>query len=117
MLCDFGLANVVEDLAKMSVSSVLQGSGNCRWMAPELLINDGHPSKESDIWAAGMVFLEVRIVVILSSLIGTMPSDMICYCTAVVNQQASVFREEQRRAGCDRIVQRGKGRPSPRWTQ
>lgn len=59
MLCDFGLANVVEDLAKMSVSSVLQGLGNCRWMAPELLINDGHPSKESDIWAAGMVFLEL----------------------------------------------------------
>lgn len=59
MLCDFGLANVVGEMTKMSVSSVLQGSGNCRWMAPEVVIDDGPLSKESDIWAFGMVILEV----------------------------------------------------------
>lgn len=61
MLCDFGLAVVVEDLTMMSISTVLQGSGNCRWMAIELLFHDVLPTKESDMWAFGMVVLEVRV--------------------------------------------------------
>ncbi|KLO12770.1 kinase-like protein [Schizopora paradoxa] len=60
MLCDFGLALVVvEDLTMMSISTVLQGSGNCRWMAIELLFHDALPTKESDMWAFGMVVLEL----------------------------------------------------------
>lgn len=62
MLSDFGLAVVVEDLTAMSVSSVLQGSGNCRWMALELLFDDHPPTKSSDMWAFGMVMLEVRVL-------------------------------------------------------
>ncbi len=62
MLCDFGLALIVEDLTMMSISTVLQGSGNCRWMAIELLFHDALPTKESDMWSFGMVILEVRLV-------------------------------------------------------
>lgn len=63
MLCDFGLALIVEDLTMMSISTVLQGSGNCRWMAIELLFHDALPTKESDMWAFGMVVLEVRLTI------------------------------------------------------
>jgi len=59
MLCDFGLALIVEDLTMMSISTVLQGSGNCRWMAIELLFHDALPTKESDMWSFGMVILEL----------------------------------------------------------
>ncbi len=45
----------------MSISTVLQGSGNCRWMAIELLFHDALPTKESDMWSFGMVILEVRL--------------------------------------------------------
>ncbi|TDL28706.1 kinase-like protein [Rickenella mellea] len=59
LLTDFGLAVILEDLSKMPISSVLQDSGNPRWMAPELFVEDNLVSKQSDIWAFGMVVLEV----------------------------------------------------------
>ena len=62
LLADFGLAVIVEDLTQMPISSALEGSGNPRWMAPELLVGQEIVSKSSDIWSLGMFFLEVRIV-------------------------------------------------------
>ena len=56
-LTDFGLAVIVEDLTKLPISSALTESGNPRWMAPELIT--GLVSVKSDIWALGMVILEV----------------------------------------------------------
>lgn len=61
LLCDFGLAVILEDLAQMPISSLLQDAGNPRWMAPELLIGEQQVSTASDIWALGMVLLEVRL--------------------------------------------------------
>ena len=59
LLCDFGLAVIVEDLTNMPISSALHDSGNPRWMAPELLAQGDIVSPKSDVWALGMVFLEV----------------------------------------------------------
>ncbi|EJD04727.1 kinase-like protein [Fomitiporia mediterranea MF3/22] len=61
LLCDFGLAVIIEDLAQMPISSVLQDAGNPRWMAPELFVGEQQASisTASDIWALGMVFLEI----------------------------------------------------------
>ena len=59
MLADFGLAVIVEDLTRLPISTSLQNSGNVRWMAYELLVGDSLVSKESDVWALGMVILEV----------------------------------------------------------
>ena len=64
-LTDFGLAVIVEDLTKLPISSALAESGNPRWMAPELLIDGCLVSKESDVWALGMVALEVSRYVML----------------------------------------------------
>ena len=59
LLCDFGLAVIVGDLAQLPISSVLQDAGNPRWMAPELLEkgDDNTPidGKKCDVWALGMV--------------------------------------------------------------
>ena len=67
-LADFGLAVIVEDLKDVSLSSSLRNAGSARWMAPELLLDDYPVSKESDIWAFGMVCLEVNHnFIILSS--------------------------------------------------
>lgn len=62
LLNDFGLAVIIEDLSKMPISSTLDGAGNPRWMAPELLVGSDIISKKSDVWAFGMVILEVRFV-------------------------------------------------------
>jgi len=60
LLCDFGLAVVVEDLINMPISSALQGSGNPRWMAPELLIGEEIVTLQTDVWSFGMIVLEVH---------------------------------------------------------
>lgn len=62
LLCDFGLAVILEDLAQMPISSLLQEAGNPRWMAPELFVGEQQMSTASDIWALGMVFSEVRFL-------------------------------------------------------
>ncbi|OCB89265.1 kinase-like protein [Sanghuangporus baumii] len=59
LLCDFGLAVIVGDLAQTPVSTVLQDAGNPRWMSPELFFSESRPNAASDIWALGMVLLEL----------------------------------------------------------
>jgi len=59
LLSDFGLAVIAEELTQLPISTVLTGAGNCRWMSYELLFCDAVPSKESDIWALGMVIIEL----------------------------------------------------------
>ena len=52
----------------MALSTPSTG-GTCRWMAPELLKSDDaagapqKPSKESDVYAFGMVAYEVGVVI------------------------------------------------------
>jgi serine/threonine protein kinase len=65
MLADFGLMNVVSDPgATYADSSALVG-GTTRWMSPELLSPEHfdllhiHPTIASDVYALGMVMLEV----------------------------------------------------------
>ena len=65
LLCDFGLAVIVEDLTHIPLSNTLQNTGNPRWMAPELFVGEGTlVSVNSDVWALGMVLLEVSISVL-----------------------------------------------------
>lgn len=66
LLADFGLMNVALDFeASCADTSALIG-GTTRWMSPELLVPekfgslDGKPTKASDMYALGMVILEVR---------------------------------------------------------
>jgi serine/threonine protein kinase len=64
-IADFGLLTIISDHANF-VSSIsrLEG-GTTRWMSPELLdpeifeLEDSRPTKESDIYALGMVVYEV----------------------------------------------------------
>ena len=70
-LADFGLTAIVEDTTPVDGSSSLQTGGAVRWMAPEILdpAKYGHtkwsreelPSKSTDIYALGMMILEVRM--------------------------------------------------------
>ena len=61
LLCDFGLAVIVENLEQLPISSVLRDAGHPRWMAPELFVGDQQVlTTASDVWALGMVLLEVR---------------------------------------------------------
>ena len=66
-ITDFGLMNLLRHpLISISVTLPTWG-GTHRWMAPELLLDwKLHPSKESDIYALGMVIYEVRLTVFLS---------------------------------------------------
>jgi len=60
VLCDFGLAGVIEDLTGTSYQTALEDSENYRWTAPELLFGaDPHVTRESDLWSLGMVLYEL----------------------------------------------------------
>ena len=56
LLTDFGLSRRV--IASISTSTIAFG-GSLRWRAPELVDEGINPSKGSDIWAFGMVVIEV----------------------------------------------------------
>lgn len=56
-LTDFGLAIVHEQ--SMRFSETDPGGGTIRWMAPELLSEEGGRSKETDVWAMGMTMMEI----------------------------------------------------------
>jgi len=64
-LADFGLLTIVSDHTYFSTSSSAFAGGTVRWMSPELLhpeffgFDYGHPTKESDCYALGMVIYEV----------------------------------------------------------
>ena len=58
-IADFGLTSLLRHPSiSMSVSAPV-GGGTIQWMAPELFNEDSRPSKESDIYALGMVIYEV----------------------------------------------------------
>ncbi|KAI5118300.1 hypothetical protein M0805_003819 [Coniferiporia weirii] len=60
IICDFGLARVSDEHERHEVSRSLQGAGNVRWKAIELLEGpDDKATKESDMWAFGMFSIEV----------------------------------------------------------
>ncbi len=59
-LSDFGLGRLLE----VSGFTTKQVGGTCRWMAYELIYDDGEEparhTRETDVWAFGMTILEVR---------------------------------------------------------
>jgi hypothetical protein len=58
--CDFGMANLKANTGSFRTSSTrTQVFGTTRWLAPERLDPNISPSFESDIWALGMVFMEL----------------------------------------------------------
>lgn len=64
LLTDFGLMTMT-DLSAFLSATVGSSEGTLRWMSPELLDpdgfgSDGHPTRESDRYALGMVIYEVN---------------------------------------------------------
>jgi len=60
-IADFGLTSVLRHPSiSISVTAPAWG-GTPQWMAPELFDGESSPSRESDIYALGMVIYEVRI--------------------------------------------------------
>ena len=64
-LADFGLITPISNHTFFSASTSTVTGGSTRWMSPELLdpeqfgLDHGHPTKESDCYALGMVIYEV----------------------------------------------------------
>ncbi|KAL0578823.1 Rho guanine nucleotide exchange factor [Marasmius crinis-equi] len=58
-LGDFGLSRVVDTLGRLRITSTTRSRGTGRWLAPELLLEDGATSKASDIYAYGCVCYEI----------------------------------------------------------
>ena len=59
-IADFGLTSLLcHPSISISVTPPAWG-GTYRWMAPELFDGVSRPSKESDVYALGMVIYEVR---------------------------------------------------------
>lgn len=62
-LTDFGLAALALDLVvghESDSTPLLQEAGSLRWMAPELFGDKSDKTSMSDVYALGMVTLEVR---------------------------------------------------------
>ena len=57
-ITDLGLAMVTQDLDSMWSASAIH-SRSARWVAPEILDNQGPYSKEGDIFSFAMVMIEV----------------------------------------------------------
>lgn len=68
-LTDFGLAKALESSGTLTGTSTMRGT--LRWMAPELLMNDGsdanagQPTSASDMYATAMVIWEVSCITAL----------------------------------------------------
>ena len=59
-IADFGLTSLLRHpTISISVTAPAFG-GTLQWMAPELFDGESRPSRESDIYALGMVIYEVR---------------------------------------------------------
>uniref|UniRef100_A0A0W0EUD2 Protein kinase domain-containing protein n=1 Tax=Moniliophthora roreri TaxID=221103 RepID=A0A0W0EUD2_MONRR len=59
-IADFGLARVADSkVRRMSSSTEAHHLGTIRWLAPELLKDDGRTSKSSDMYAFGCVCYEI----------------------------------------------------------
>ena len=66
-IADFGLMSVASDPNTSNASTTMtSATGSTRWMSPELLnpeqfgLNRSNATKESDIYAVGVVMYEVR---------------------------------------------------------
>lgn len=66
LLADFGFMTIVSDHTTKTVeTSSGSGRGTARWMSPELVypelfeLKTRYPTKASDVYALGMVILEV----------------------------------------------------------
>ncbi|KAL0578822.1 Rho guanine nucleotide exchange factor [Marasmius crinis-equi] len=57
-LGDFGLSRVADTLG-LGITSTIRSRGTGRWLAPELLLENGVTSKASDIYAYGCVCYEI----------------------------------------------------------
>lgn len=66
VIADFGLTVVLSTNSATFMATTQVGGGTTRYMAPELLKPDAYgflrcsPSKQSDMYAVGMVIYEVR---------------------------------------------------------
>lgn len=59
-ITDIGLVDIVQDLDSMRSVSSTENGGGVRWIAPEILNNQGTYSKEADIFSFAGVTIEVR---------------------------------------------------------
>lgn len=59
MIADFGVSRIVEDITGVPFSQSNGVSDSFRWFAPELCIDEGVLSVNSDIYAYAMTILEV----------------------------------------------------------
>ncbi len=59
MLCDFGLANLLEDDAFRELATESGFKGTIRWSSPEALMEDRRSTK-CDVWSFGWLIWEVR---------------------------------------------------------
>jgi serine/threonine protein kinase len=67
-LADFGLMTIISDSLSVYNTTTAQIRGTIRWMAPELLspedfgFDNCSPSRQSDVYAFGMVVYEVCVL-------------------------------------------------------
>lgn len=68
MLCDFGLARVLEEIPS-GLTTRSAKIGTLRYVSPELMLaSSARHTRESDVWAWGCLFLEVGAM--FSALLG-----------------------------------------------
>ncbi|KAL0062709.1 hypothetical protein AAF712_010404 [Marasmius tenuissimus] len=58
-IADFGLSHVADTQGLRFTTSSTRPSGTTRWLAPELLLGGGGPSKESDVYSYACVCYEI----------------------------------------------------------
>lgn len=60
MLCDFGLSRL-EEAVPSGLTTRRGGEGTTRYLSPEC-VDGAKRTAQSDVWAWGCLFLEVRLV-------------------------------------------------------
>ncbi|KAK1216073.1 hypothetical protein PQX77_021304 [Marasmius sp. AFHP31] len=58
-IADFGLSRIIDSKGLRITTSATRPVGTARWLAPELLVGGGGPSKESDIYSYACVCYEI----------------------------------------------------------
>ncbi|KAK1219992.1 hypothetical protein PQX77_017264 [Marasmius sp. AFHP31] len=58
-IADFGLSRIIDSKGLRITTSATRPVGTARWLAPELLVGSGGPSKESDIYSYACVCYEI----------------------------------------------------------
>lgn len=58
-IVDFGLAKVIEEGVDTKITTSIRHKGRYEYMAPELLLSTPPRLKESDVFAFGLLMLEV----------------------------------------------------------